>query len=124
MNEFYVGQKVVCIDAKYTKQQRVSLAIELVEGQIYTIRWLGPFTHYLDGEFIGIKVAEIHRGADKEYGYDDMPYRATRFRPLVEDRLASLRNLTAPQPDGSQPYQPDAPEEPKRRVKEKEDQKV
>jgi hypothetical protein len=38
-----------------------------------------------------------------------MPYRATRFRPLVKDKIATLRKLLAPTPD--------APVEPKVKVK-------
>jgi hypothetical protein len=34
-----------------------------------------------------------------------MPYRATRFRPLVKDKIGSLRKLLAPKPDA--PVEPE-----------------
>jgi hypothetical protein len=114
MYNFHVGQKVVCINDTF---KHVSIDQGIRKGQIYTIRWVGPYKHYIDGEFIGVKLAEIHRGPDdgpEGYGADDMPYRATRFRPLLKDRLSALKNLLAPTPKGEKPYLPEAPEEPKR----------
>lgn len=118
-HQFFVGQRVVCVDANYKAEQRVSLQCELQEGAVYTIRWIGPFVHYIDGEFIGIKVEEIMRGEDREFGYHDMPFHSRRFRPLVQDRLGSLRALQNP----NQPIAP-APEEPRRRAPLKEEEKV
>jgi len=108
MNHFHVGQKVVCINDKF---KNVSIDQLIREGETYTIRWLGMYKHYVDGEFLGVKLEEIDRGKDsgpEGYGADDMPFRATRFRPLVSDPLAELRNL-AVDPHG---YKPDAPEGP------------
>lgn len=84
-----IGDKIVCIDA--AKAKTTTLDTGLSEGAIYTIRWIGTFSHYIDGDFLGIKVAEIDRGKDDHpeggYGYDDMPFRASRFRPVVAPRL-------------------------------------
>lgn len=125
MNDFHVGQKVVCIDDRF---KNVSIDQGIRKGQIYTIRWVGPYKHYIDGEFIGVKLAEIHRGNDdgpEGYGAADMPYRATRFRPLLRDRLSALKNLLVPTPKREKKFtfDTDAPEEPKRKapVREKED---
>lgn len=123
MYNFHVGQKVVCIDDKF---KNVSIDQGIRKGQVYTIRWVGPYKHYIDGEFIGVKLAEIHRGNDdgpEGYGAADMPYRATRFRPLLRDRLSALKNLLVPTPKGEKPATPAAPEEPKRTapVRKKED---
>lgn len=107
-HKFYVGQWVVCVDAGYKPEQRVSLPCELTKGAVYKIRWLGVFVHYLDGEYLGIKVEGIDRGEDPEFGYHDMPYRAARFRPVVHDPLASLRNMVA-NPDGYRPVAPEGP---------------
>jgi len=99
MNDFYVGQKVVCVDDKF---KNVSIDQIIRQGQIYTIRWIGMYQHYVDGEFVGIKVEEIHRGNDdgpEGYGAADMPYRASRFRPLVKDKIGALRKLLTPMPD-------------------------
>lgn len=77
------GDKVVCINDKFPF---VSMDQQIREGEIYTVRWAGNFTHYIDGSFYGIKLAEIDRGNDDGpggYGYADMPFRADRFRPVV-----------------------------------------
>lgn len=77
------GDKVVCINDKFPF---VSMDQQIREGEIYTVRWAGNFTHYINGSFYGIKLAEIDRGNDdgpEGYGYADMPFRADRFRPVV-----------------------------------------
>ncbi|MDO9415849.1 CAP-Gly domain protein [Pararhizobium sp.] len=98
MSDFHVGQKVVCIDDKF---KHVSIDQGIRKGQVYTLRWVGMYKHYVDGEFFGVKLEEIHRGNDdgpEGYGAADMPYRASRFRPLVKDRISALRKLLAPRP--------------------------
>jgi hypothetical protein len=50
MNDFYVGQQVVCIDDTF---KHVSIDQLIRKGQIYTIRWVGMYSHYIDGEFSG-----------------------------------------------------------------------
>lgn len=107
MNHFYVGQQVVCVDATYTPQQRVSLPCELVEGQIYTIRWIGEFDNYVDPPFIGVRLVGLDRGTDQTYGYVDPPFAARRFRPLVKDPLAVFRRIAT-----DLDYKIDAPEGP------------
>lgn len=80
------GDKVVCVDDTF---KFVSRDQQIREGQVYTVRWSGNFSHYIDGDFYGIKLAEIDRGKDdgpEGYGYDDMPFRASRFRPVVEPK--------------------------------------
>lgn len=119
MNQFYVGQEVVCLRASYDPQQKTTITPELVEGQVYRIRWIGIYNHYLDGEYLGIRVEGIDRGICPFWGYDDQPFRADRFRPLVADRLGSLRALLVP----GQPIAP-APEEPRRKAPVKEEELV
>lgn len=117
INQFHVGQSVVCIDAK--QPANTTLPSELVEQQIYKIRWVGPFVHYLDGEYIGLRLEGIDRGICQVWGYVDQPFRATRFRPLVADRLGSLRALLVP----GQPLAPSI-DEPRRKAPVKEEEKV
>lgn len=128
MYDFHVGQKVVCINDTF---KNVSIDQLIRKGQVYTIRWVGPYRHYVDGDFIGVKLAEIHRGNDdgpEGYGAADMPYRATRFRPLLSDRLSALKDRLLRKPKAktvepsARPPVPDF-EEPKRKapVREKED---
>ena len=98
MVTFNVGQKVVCIDDRF---KNVSIDQGIRKGQIYTVRWAGHYRHYVDGDFYGIKLMELHRGNDdgpEGYGAADMPFRATRFRPLVSDRIKSMLGIKAPAP--------------------------
>jgi hypothetical protein len=95
---FEVGQKVVCVDAKRTNKNN---APELVEGKIYTIRWIGPHTPYGDKEAtICVRLVEVpsrdnspswlidgmkRMGMSEQEINDyviDHPFRATRFKPL------------------------------------------
>nr|WP_271025266.1 CAP-Gly domain protein [Rhizobium sp. RCAM05973] len=80
------GDKVVCTNDKFHGIKKDQL---IRECEIYTVRWAGTFTHYVDGTFFGVKLAEIDRGADNDsdgFGYDDMPFRADRFRPAVQPK--------------------------------------
>lgn len=117
MNHFYVGQDIQCIDDKY---KHVSNDQIIREGVVYRIRWLGMYHNYVDGDFLWVKLEGIDRGVDPTYGYDDPPFAARRFRPLVQDPLAVFRNIAA-DPDG---YMPIAPEEPKCPVRVKEDEEA
>jgi hypothetical protein len=114
-HQFFVGQEVVCVKADHEPSQRTTLASGLVEGEVYRVRWLGIFVHYVDGEYLGIKVEGIDRGTCPSFGYVDPPYRADRFRPVVKDRLATFRNLLAPN-EGDKRYLPAAPEGPRRKL--------
>lgn len=118
MNHFYVGQDVICVDNGQPKD--TTLPSEIKVGQVYRIRWLGMYQHYVDGEFLGVRLEGVDRGVCNIWGYDDVPFKAHRFRPLVKDPLAVFRNIAA-DPDG---YQPPAPEEPKCPVRVKEDEKA
>lgn len=113
--QFHVGQHVVCIDAK--QPAHTSMPGDLVEGEVYKIRWVGIHHHYVEGEYLGVRLEGIERGTCPTWGDVDTPFRAKRFKPLVTDRLGSLRSLLA----GNDP----APsvEEP-RRKKVKEEEKV
>lgn len=113
MNQFHVGQQVVCIDDKF---KNVSIDQGIREGQIYTLSWVGMYQHYVDGEFLGVKLAEVDRGNDdgpEGYGAADMPFAARRFRPLVSDPLSIFRAIAADPrgpvdaPEG--PLHPDGP---------------
>lgn len=125
MVTFHVGQSVVCVDDRF---KNVSLDQQIRKGRIYTVRWAGHFSHYIDGEFYGIKLVEIDRGNDdgpEGYGYADMPFRASRFRPLVKDRIREMLTRRAPQPKTvvrKGPAVPQIPREtPKVPTREKED---
>lgn len=106
---FYVGQEVVCVKADYDPSQKTTIKPELEVGKVYKIRWLGVYSHYLDGDYLGIRVDGMDRGICPFWGYDDVPFRASRFRPLVKDPLAIFKRI-ATDPD----YTIDAPEGPVR----------
>lgn len=110
-HKFYVGQDVVCVDNGQPKD--TTLPSELMVGSVYKVRWLGIYSHYLDGEYLGIKVEGIDRGICQIWGYVDPPFKAKRFRPVVNDPLASLKNIAA-DPDG---YKPGTEEGPRRSKK-------
>ena len=120
MNQFYVGQDVVCVDDKF---ERVTIPQGITEGQVYKLRWVGMFNSYVDGDYLGVRLEGVDRGIDPTYGYDDPPFAARRFRPLVSNPLEFLRQL-AKDPDlpvqGDEgPLHPDGPlPEPKREKEE------
>lgn len=111
-HEFYVGQQVACIDDTTLPEQY----LEIKKGEIYTVRWVGMHNSYLAGEYLGVRLAGITRGACPFSNEEDPPYRASRFRPLVKDRLASLRQA-AVDPQGPVQGNIDGP---RKRVKEEE----
>lgn len=86
------GDKIVCVDAKSAGW--TSMPTGLVEGEIYTVRSYGPYRHYIDGDFIGVRLIEIDRGDDPA-GLDvgDMPFRASRFRPVVKPRVEKEKRI-------------------------------
>lgn len=98
MPTFHIGQKVVCINDRF---KHVSIDQGIRKGRIYTVRWAGHYRHYVDGDFYGIKLMELYRGNDdgpEGYGAVDMPFRASRFRPLVSDRIKAMLGIKAPAP--------------------------
>lgn len=122
MNQFHVGQDVVCVDDKF---ERVTIPQGITEGQTYRLRWVGMFNSYVDGDYLGVRLEGVDRGIDPTYGYDDPPFAARRFRPLVSNPLEFLRQL-AKDPDlpvqGDEgPLHPDGPSPAPKRVKESED---
>lgn len=84
------GDKIVCVDAK--RAPTTTLETGLKEGEIYTIRTIGMHRHYIDGDYLGVRLAEIDRGLDpSDLRDDDMPFRASRFRPVVEPKAPAKK---------------------------------
>lgn len=113
-HDYHVGQDVVCIDA--SNGAHSTMPFELTEGTVYRLRWVGMHKRYVEGEYLGVKLEGVHRGTCPEWGDEDPPFAAKRFRPLVPDRLASFRQAAA---DPHGPVQGDV-DGPKRKVKEEE----
>ncbi len=95
---FHVGQKVVCIDDSSTHTDGRQ---ELSKNQIYTVSWCGIYDHpllnilsardsYVQGPFLGVQLKEIGlRKDDLSSLFTGLPFRASRFRPLVERRSST-----------------------------------
>ena len=95
MTNLRVGQQVVCIDAKF---KGVTIPQGIDDGKVYTIAWVGEYTTYVDGTYAGVRLVGVDRGVDPTYGYENPPFAARRFRPLVTDPLAVFRGMLAPKP--------------------------
>ncbi|WP_313666277.1 hypothetical protein [Shinella sp.] len=119
-HQFYAGMQVVCIDDQVPLEGGKTVKdANLTEGDIFTLRWVGMASHYVFGDYLGVKLEGIDSKFGEAWGLSDAPYAARRFRPLVKDRLGSLRALLVP----GQPLAPST-EEPRRRGKVKEEEKV
>lgn len=92
--QFHVGQQVVCVDDSTMPEQYVGIKV----GEIYTLSWVGIHSNYISGEYLGVRLVGVDRGVCPQFGDKDPPFRATRFRPLKNDPLGSLRALLAGQP--------------------------
>jgi hypothetical protein len=118
-HSFYVGQDVVCIDDQVPIEGgRIVKDDAITEGQIYTLRWVGMASHYVFGDYLGVKLEGVDSKFGEAWGQKDAPFAARRFRPLVTDPLAVFRQIAA-DPN----HKIDAPEGPVRKapVREKED---
>lgn len=86
------GDKIVCINAK--RAPTTTLETGLTVNGIYTVRWIGMHRSYLDGDYFGVRLVEIDRGADpSDFADDDMPFRASRFKPVVSPKVGSKTKL-------------------------------
>jgi len=94
MNQFHVGQQVVCIDDKVPLENgSVVKDANITEGQIYTVRWVGMASHYVFGDYLGVKLEGVDSKFGEAWGLPDAPYAARRFRPLVKDPIAMFRKM-------------------------------
>lgn len=119
MRDLYVGQDVVCIDDKVPIMGGAFVKdAAITEGQVYRLRWVGMATHYVFGDYLGVKLVGVDSKFGEAWGEKDAPFAARRFRPLVKDRLGSLRAILA----GNDPAP--APDEPKQPVRVKEEETV
>lgn len=79
--EFYVGQKVVCVD------DAPSGVLGTWDGQlklrcIYSVRWVGMYDHIFEGKSPCVRLVGIVRNNPSDGA--DTPFHARRFRPLIE----------------------------------------
>lgn len=109
MNQFYVGQEVVCIDDKVPLEGGITVKdTAITEGQIYKIRWVGMASHYVFGNYLGVKLEGVDSKFGETWGQKDAAFAARRFRPLVKDPLAWARQIAA-DPNGFVVTGPEGP---------------
>ncbi len=84
MSNFHVGQKVVCINTDSIKGDLlIPVSRWLIKGNSYIIRWIGEFAYEPWRQFgIGVRLEGIVREPDGIW--DDLPFSARRFRPVIE----------------------------------------
>jgi hypothetical protein len=128
MNQFYVGQEVVCIDDKVPLEGGAIVKdAAITEGQVYRIRWVGMASHYVFGDYLGVKLEGVDSKFGEAWGVKDAPFAARRFRPLVNDPIAIFRQIAA-DPHGYKVTGPEGPLHPDGPlpddVREKEEEKV
>src|SRR6202035_3724885 len=100
MVKFEVGQKVICVDASHTNTHDVR---ELEGGKIYTVSWVGPYTHPRLGTGICVSLQEGPRVPltyeDGSVCESDMPFAARRFRPVKTTSVEVFKKLLSPTPE-------------------------
>lgn len=96
MNHFHAGMQVICINDQVPIEGGLTVKdARITEGQIYTLRWVGMTSHYVFGEYLGVRLEGIQMNEGMTYGEPDCPYAATRFKPLVKDPIALFRSILA-----------------------------
>lgn len=97
--DFHVGMLVQCVDDKVPLAGGgVVKDANIMEGQIYKVRWVGMAHLYPVGDYFGVKIDGVDSKFGEPWGVPDAPYAARRFRPLVTDPLAVFRGMLAPKP--------------------------
>lgn len=97
-NWLYPGARVVCVNVTPLSETAV---VELVQNKVYTVRWVGSHKHPLLGEDLCVRLEGIHRGTCPVFGVTDVPFMASRFRPLhdnsktIEDLARMMRDHVA-----------------------------
>lgn len=86
------GDIVVCVDDTGTAPNYNEIdpnypAQEIVEGQQYKLRYVGPAWLVYEGNYTGVKLEGVVRPHDDLSAVDDPAFRADRFRPVVEPKV-------------------------------------
>lgn len=95
-HDLYPGVDVICIDDQVPLADGTSVKdANITEGVVYRLRWVGMATHYVFGDYLGVKLEGVNSGFGEAWGQPDAPYAAKRFRPLVKDPIALFRKIAA-----------------------------
>lgn len=78
------GDKIVCVDDEFPYGVGPQ---GLRKGETYTVAWRGNWNHPIDGSYVGVRLVELQRGADPAAYCDDLPFKASRFRPVVSPKI-------------------------------------
>lgn len=82
------GTIVECINADIPPEQYIEVKV----GERYEVRDYGLHSSYLAGDYMGVRLVGIHRGACPFTGDEDPPFRAERFK-VVQMPKAPAREL-------------------------------
>lgn len=94
MSEFFVGQKVVCVDdAPYRYNDGSVHAAPLKRGEIYTIRRVSEYD-FEPGISLAVWVVGVFR-PDQHGNSADSPFGARRFIPLEYKAMSIFRAIAA-----------------------------
>lgn len=94
MTEFFVGQKVVCVDADSILPGCERGNWPIITGRIYTIRRVGLFDHWVRGNTLHLWLEGIIRpGKNRGKSCPDVPFFHTRFRPLESKAIEIFRKI-------------------------------
>lgn len=82
------GDIVVCVDDTHTAPNFNEIdpnypAQEIVEGQQYKLRYVGPAWLVYEGNYTGVKLEGVVRPYDDLSAVDDPAFHIRRFRPVV-----------------------------------------
>lgn len=93
MSEFYVGQKVVCVDATGLP----AYCHPLKQGSVYTIREIVPG---ITSGTIGIRLKEIILRIHPIFNCEE-GYRSRRFRPVEYKAMSIFRKIARDVTEGA-----------------------
>jgi len=96
---FEPGQLVVCVDDSDPLGRAVDLMDGLKRGAVYTVRWSGMASSHFNPTTPAVRLKEIYRSPCPVTGEVDLPFAASRFRPLDDSKLSIFREMLAPSPD-------------------------
>lgn len=79
---FFVGQRVVCVDVAPDDPRKPKAVEPLEEGRVYVIRWIRPTRSVAAESAAMVGLVGIQKGQNK-FG-DEAGYRHTRFKPATD----------------------------------------
>lgn len=81
---FITGQKVVCIDDKFTPHVLEYLIALPVEGKVYVVRGLAPGLNCEGGPDIAVYLVGLRNPLSNVAPFRERGFHCERFRPLDE----------------------------------------